>query len=72
MAESGAEKLEAALGAPIPESFSKLTDEQLGRLADALDAARQRERRELTEAMENGLGFVPRMLRGPVKKVLFG
>jgi len=64
--------LERELGAPPPDSFVALGPAELAALADALAAAREHQWAALEEASERGLRFVPRLLRGPVKKVLFG
>ena len=42
------------------------------RLCEAIDATLARQRRELAESTEKGLDFIPRLLRGPVKKAIFG
>lgn len=66
------ERLEILYGGPLPPALTALTDEQHARLADAIDAARDAQKKALRTATDNGLEFVPKLLRGPVKKVLFG
>jgi len=63
-------RLEEALGAPAPAAFAALPGERLEHLADALTQARRRQAHELGQAGERGLRFVPRLLRGPLRKVL--
>jgi hypothetical protein len=60
------------LGADPPPRIGALPDEQREALATMLRAARRRESAALRQAIENGLGFVPRIARPAVKKVFFG
>jgi len=64
--------LEAELGGPVPAGLEHLSDEQLLALADLLQEARERGREELQAGLEDSLNFVPRLMRGPVRKILFG
>jgi hypothetical protein len=66
------EALTRALGAPPPEEIAALDAADLARLADALETARTRQVALAEKAAEDGLRFIPRLVRGPVKKVLFG
>lgn len=59
-------------GETLPPGLAGLTDDQRQFVAAAIDAARVRQARALADATENGLDFIPRLLRGPVRKVLFG
>ena len=65
-------RLQTLYGGPLPPGLGALTAEQLARLADAVDDARARQKQALRGATDRGLDFVPTLLRGPVKKVLFG
>jgi len=65
-------RLEAAFGGPLPSGLAALDPADQERLCDAIDATLARQRRELAESTEKGLDFIPRLLRGPVKKALFG
>ncbi|MBO9523058.1 MAG: hypothetical protein J7518_16115 [Nocardioidaceae bacterium] len=65
-------RLETLYGGSLPPALGALTEEQHARLADAVDAARARQKQALREATDSGLDFVPKLLRGPVRKVLFG
>jgi hypothetical protein len=62
--------LRRELRAEIPPAIAALSDAEQARLAELLRAARERQRAALERALDDGLGFVPRMLRGPVKKAL--
>jgi hypothetical protein len=69
-AEEGHVQLEAALGGALPDGVRALRPEHLDHLAGALTAARASQERALAAAGERSLRFVPRLLRGPVRKVL--
>ncbi len=64
--------LEEELGAPLPDGFTHLSDEQLLALADLLQDAKARGQAELHDGVEDSLNFVPRLMRGSVRKILFG
>jgi len=63
-------QLETALGGALPDGVRALEAEHLEHLAQALATARAAQGRELAAAGERALGFVPRLLRGPVRKVV--
>jgi len=65
-------RLESELGAAPPEGVRSLTDAQLNGLADLLREAKRRQSGALESAVEEALEIVPRMVRGPVRKILFG
>ncbi|MBW3608028.1 MAG: hypothetical protein KY463_06685 [Actinobacteria bacterium] len=64
--------LEEELGAPVPDGLTQLSDEQLLALADLLQDAKARGQEELQDGVEDSLNFVPRLMRGSVRKILFG
>jgi hypothetical protein len=64
--------LEQEFGGPLSPGLAALRDSDLAALAKAIVSARTRQERALTEATEQGLNVVPRVLRGTVRKVLFG
>ena len=64
--------LEDELGDRIPEGLEALSDDQLHALAELLRDAKARQARELDEGMEQSLDIVPRLMRGPVRRILFG
>ena len=65
-------RLEQEYGGALPPGLAGLAEQDMATLADAIDAARTRQARALAKATDNGLDFIPKLLRGPVKKVLFG
>ena len=69
---SAIDTLERELGGPVPEGLEALSAAQLATLAELLAAAKKRQAHELTEGVEDSLNFVPRLMRGPVRKILFG
>ncbi len=69
---SNLEPLERALRADAPPSFATLDAHEVVALAQAFDAAIERQSTELESASERALQHVPRVLRGTVKKVVFG
>jgi hypothetical protein len=70
MPPSGLEGLEAELGDSLPAGLSALSDEQLGDLAQAVKDARRRQAAALAAAGERALEHIPRLLRGPVRRVV--
>ena len=64
--------LEAELGGRLPDGVHTLTDEELTDLAGRLREAKQRQSRALEVGIDEALEIVPRLVRGPVRKVLFG
>ncbi|GAC1569162.1 MAG: hypothetical protein NVS3B3_23280 [Aquirhabdus sp.] len=54
------------------EDLSVLSETQLVQLDGLITAAQQKQRQTLNDAIENGLNFVPAILRGTVKKILRG
>jgi hypothetical protein len=64
--------LEDELGGPLPEGLDVLSAKQLQTLADLLADAKERQAQELREGVEDSLNFVPRLMRGSVRKILFG
>jgi len=69
---SAADELQDELGAELPPAIGALGDVELAVLTGALRRAREHQKQALSAATDTGLRFVPRLLRGPVKKVLFG
>lgn len=64
--------LEEELGAQLPDGFAQLSAEQLRSLAELLREAKQRQSHELDEGVDGSLDIIPRLMRGPVRKILFG
>lgn len=69
---SAHDELERELRAEPPPSIAALDDSDLARLTAALRAAREHQTAALEAATDHGLSFIPKLLRGTVKKVLFG
>jgi len=63
-------RLEAELGDTPPPEFAQLSPAHLDRLADTVTTARKRQSAEIAAAADRGLDFIPRLLRGPIRKVL--
>ena len=73
MAASARKAIEQALGAKVPKGVaSSLGDDELLRLATMISAAREQQARELDEALENALGHIPRLMRGAIRRIVFG
>lgn len=64
--------LEGELGSRMPGALELLAGDELLVLADLLHDAKVRQARELDDGVESSLEIVPRLMRGPVRKILFG
>lgn len=64
--------LEAELGGQPPDGLRALDEAERGAFAGVLRAAKKRQSLELEAAVEESLGVVPRLLRGTIRKILFG
>jgi len=62
--------LSAQLRGSTPESLRELSDSELSDLADAVADARHRQAAALGEAGDRALSHIPRLLRGPIKRVV--
>jgi ferritin-like metal-binding protein YciE len=69
MSRDAIHALEEQLRATAPTGVQKLTDAELADLAEAIRAARHRQAQALDQAAERALGRIPRLLRGPIRKV---
>jgi len=65
-------RLEAELGGRVPEGLETLADGELADIGDRLRDTKRRQSQALDAAIEEALEIVPRMLRGPVRRILFG
>jgi hypothetical protein len=70
MDKDGLTSLETQLRDSPPAAVRELADEHLAHLASALRAARHREAAQLAAASDQALALMPRLLRGPVKKIV--
>jgi hypothetical protein len=66
-----AAELRAELGPDLP-AVDALTPAQSADLLAMLREAREGQRRALDEAMAEVLRYLPRLARGPARKILFG
>ncbi|MDT8915864.1 hypothetical protein [Amycolatopsis sp. PS_44_ISF1] len=58
------------LGGPVPEGIEALPEDRKRDLAEVLRQARHRQAQALGEAGEEGLRYVPALLRGAVRKAV--
>lgn len=70
MSEDAFDALRAQLGGPAPEGLKQLKPEDLRDLSDAIRTARRRQAKALADAGERALAHIPRLLRGPVKRIV--
>lgn len=68
--EAAIQALRGQLGSSPPPGVRGLSAEALEDLAVAVQAARHRQAAALEEAGDRALGRIPRLLRGPVRKVV--
>jgi hypothetical protein len=66
---SGPNSLEQELGGAPPRAVSRLPADQQEDLAAAIRDARRRQAKALAVAAEQALNLIPRVLRGPVRKL---
>ncbi len=70
----GSEEALLALGQELraqpPAGLGALSHDDLGDLTEALRDARHHQAAELQAAGEKALGHIPRLLRGPIRKVM--
>ena len=66
----GLAALEAELGAKPHPGLARLDGAQLDDLAEAIAGARRRQAAEIEAAGDRALSHIPRLLRGPIRKVL--
>ena len=67
--EAARRALEAQLGARAPKGLSVLSAEELHDLAEIVRDARDRQAAVLAEAGDRALQRIPRLLRGPIRKI---
>jgi len=72
MTNSKTNVLADALGAPLPTGLESLKKPELEKLAAAFANAKTQQRAALLASTEAALSHVPMLLRGAVRKVLFG
>ena len=62
--------LSAQLGGSAPDAMRELSDDELRDLGAAVADARHRQAAALAEAGDRALGHIPRVLRGPIKRIV--
>ncbi len=74
MPNQALEQLANTLKVPATElaDLSTLSEAELAKLDGLITAAQQKQRQTLNDAIENGLNYVPAILRGTVKKIVRG
>lgn len=70
MEQDGLAALASQLRDTPPEGLGQLAERDLHHLADAIRAARTRQAAALDAAGESAFRYVPRLLRGPIRRVL--
>ncbi len=70
MADEALNELRRQLGGDVPPGLAGLSESELRDLAHALADAREREGEALAVSGERALDRVPRLLRGPIRKVV--
>lgn len=66
------QRLQEVYGDALPPSLAALSDAEVEHLVGAIDDAQARQRSALAAATDTGMAVIPRVLRGPVRRVLFG
>jgi hypothetical protein len=61
--------LEDELPGPMPDGLRGLTEAEREDLAEAIRDARHRQAAALAEAGEQAFGHIPRLLRGPIRRM---
>jgi hypothetical protein len=61
--------IEREVAAPLPTALGRLTPEQRDDLAQAIRDAKHRQAAALAAAGEQALGLIPRILRGPIRRL---
>lgn len=63
--------LREAIGGEAPQAFEALDAEALQDLAGLIESSRRRQQQALQQSLEDALRYLPRLLRGPVRRILF-
>jgi hypothetical protein len=72
MSQDARRILRPELGGSVPGGLDELTDEELSGFAAILRVAKKQQSEQLGEAIDEALQIVPRLLRGTIRKILFG
>lgn len=63
-------ELESQLRAKPPKSLGSLSDDELADLVKAVRESRHRQAAELQAAGDKAFRHIPRLLRGPIRKIM--
>ena len=66
----GLQAVRDQLAGPAPAGLERLSEAELHDLADAIRQARRRQAQALAEAGDRALAQIPRLLRGPVRRIV--
>jgi hypothetical protein len=72
MSKAARRILKPELGTSVPAGLEALSEEELHGFAAAIRVAKRRQSAELELAVDQALDIVPRLLRGTIRKILFG
>jgi hypothetical protein len=72
MNENAQRILKSELGGKVPHGMDGLTEADMAGFAGILHDAKDRQSKELEDAVDQALGIVPRLLRGTIRRILFG
>jgi hypothetical protein len=64
--------LKSELGGKTPHGLDSLTETDMAGFAGILHDAKRRQSQELEESVDEALEIVPRLLRGTIRRILFG
>jgi hypothetical protein len=70
MSEEEWRGLRTQLSAEPPPGLGELSGEQIAHLSEAIRAARHRQAEALEQAGQQAFAYVPRLLRGPIRKII--
>ena len=68
--EAARRALEDETNGTVPDGVAQLSDDEMLHLAGLIRTARHRQAQALEEAGDRALGRIPRLLRGPIRKVV--
>lgn len=70
MADEAFDALAAQLGGDVPQGLRQLEPQQLRHLTTAIVDTRHRNSAALAAGGERALNMIPRLLRGPIRKIV--
>ena len=70
MSEEDLAGLRTQLPAEPPAGLGEISGEHIAHLSEAIRAARHRQAEALEQAGQQAFGYVPRLLRGPIRKII--